>query len=306
MKLAPESGYVLALLGETKIKDRQYTAALFAFNEALKRQPLLRGMHSALAEVYSAMDKPDLAKRAEDEERKRPAPNCSVEKLYCGFNAGRFDEVIKLASQRKTPENLYWLVRAYNELSIQALSELQHFPDSPEMHEIKAGILAEQRKFRDAADEWREVARLNPAHPTAHYEYASALYLSGDFKTVLPDLRKLLAAEPGSPELNFFVGDSLLQTEQVEEALPYLETAVKKRPSLLPAHASLGFAYARLGEPAKAIPQLKLALSLDHDGSLHYQLAKAYQATGQAALARAMMAKYQALHAKATTKAPAQ
>lgn len=305
IKLAPESGYVLALLGETKIKDRQLSAALFAFNEASKRQPSLRGMHSAIAEVYSAMDKPELAKRAEDEERKRPAPNCTIERLYCSFNEGRFEDVIKLASQRKTSENLYWQVRAYNELSIKALSELQRFPDSAEVHEIKAGISAEQRKFKDAADEWREVARLDPDHPTARYELASALYLSGDFKAVLPELQKLLSAEPASPELNFFVGDSLLQTEQVEQALPYLDTAVRKRPSLLPAHASIGFAYARLGEPAKAIPQLKMALSLDHDGSLHYQLSKAYQATGQPALARTMMAKYQALHAKATAKAPA-
>ena len=306
LKLAPESGYVLALLGETKTKDRQFTAALYAYNQAIKRQPSLRSMHSAIAEVYTAINQPEQAKRAEEEERKRPPPNCSIEKLYCSFRDGRFEDVIKLTALQKTPESLYWQVRAYNELSIKALSELQRFPDSAEMHEIKAGIMTEQHKFKDAAGEWREVARLEPAHPAARQELASALYMSGDFKAVLPELTGLLGADPGSPELNFFVGDCLLQTEQVEQSLPYLETAIKKQPRLLPAHASLGFAYARLGSPAKAIPQLKMALPLDQDGSLHYQLSKAYQATGQQALARAMMAKYQTLHDKSTAKTPVQ
>jgi predicted Zn-dependent protease len=306
LKLAPESGYVLALLGETKTKDLQFTAALYAYHEAIKRQPSLRGIHSAMSGVYSAINRPEQSKRAEEEEQKRPAPDCAIEKQYCAFQQGRFEDLIKLATPRKTPENLYWQVRAYNELSIKALSQLQNFPDSAEMHEIKAGILTEQRKFKDAADEWREVAKLEPAHPAARQELASALYMSGDFKAVLPELTGLLEADPGSPELNFFVGDCLLQTEQVEQSLPYLETAIKKQPRLLPAHASLGFAYARLGSPAKAIPQLKMALPLDQDGSLHYQLSKAYQATGQSALARVMMAKYQTLHDKSTAKTPVQ
>jgi hypothetical protein len=43
------------------------------------------------------------------------------------------------------------------------------------------------------------------------------------------------------------------------------------------------------GVPANAIPHLEAALDTDDDGSLHYQLARAYQATGQAELAKTMM-----------------
>ena len=39
LKIAPESAYVLALLGEVKTQDRQYTAALYAYTEAAKRMP---------------------------------------------------------------------------------------------------------------------------------------------------------------------------------------------------------------------------------------------------------------------------
>ena len=115
---------------------------------------------------------------------------------------------------------------------------------------------------------------------------------------MLPELRQFLNAEPDSANLNFFVGDSLLETEQIEPAVPYLEKALRLDPKLLPAHAALGLCYGRLGQAQKAIPHLKTALNLDKDGSLHYQLARAYQATGQPALAKTMMEEYQRLKAR--------
>jgi hypothetical protein len=48
-----------------------------------------------------------------------------------------------------------------------------------------------------------------------------------------------------------------------------------------------------VGKSAEAIPHLTKALELDQDGSLHFQLANAYRAAGDAEKARIMMAKYQ-------------
>ena len=49
----------------------------------------------------------------------------------------------------------------------------------------------------------------------------------------------------------------------------------------------------RLGKSAEAVPHLERALELDDDGSLHFQLANAYRASGNAEKARAAMAQYQ-------------
>ena len=49
LKIAPESAYVLALLGEVKTQDRQYTAALYAYTEAAKRMPAMRGVRAKSA-----------------------------------------------------------------------------------------------------------------------------------------------------------------------------------------------------------------------------------------------------------------
>src|SRR5262249_26321633 len=57
----------------------------------------------------------------------------------------------------------------------------------------------------------------------------------------------------------------------------------------------LGRAYLESGAAAKAIPALQAALETDTDGSLHFQLARAYRATGQPDLASAAVARFQEL-----------
>ena len=84
-----------------------------------------------------------------------------------------------------------------------------------------------------------------------------------DVDTLVAELQDFLKAEPDSANLNFFVGDALLQTEQVEPAVPYLEKAVKLDPKLLPAHASLGLCYGRLGESLTQVTELKEPAAVD-------------------------------------------
>src|SRR5262249_4905846 len=82
------------------------------------------------------------------------------------------------------------------------------------------------------------------------------------------------------------------------KSIPYLEKSVRRDPALLPAHASLGLAYSRTGKSAEAAKHLEAALPLDDDGSLHYQLARAWQAAGLTEKARTMMEQYQEIQRK--------
>ena len=61
------------------------------------------------------------------------------------------------------------------------------------------------------------------------------------------------------------------------------------------AHKSLARADLATGKATEAIPHLKLALPTDEDGSLHFQLAQAYRASGQSELAKKTLADYQAI-----------
>lgn len=57
----------------------------------------------------------------------------------------------------------------------------------------------------------------------------------------------------------------------------------------------LGRALMQMGRSTEAIPHLVAALPADSDGSLHFQLSRAYQETGQAEKAAAAMKTYQAM-----------
>src|SRR5205807_8636509 len=130
------------------------------YEEAIKRMPRLRGVRSGIADVFVALGKPNEAGASETAEQNLGLPNCAVEKLFCDFKALRFEEVVKATKLKRTPEALFWLARAYNELAIQAFSELGRLPDSPQLHLVRAQLMRDQGQFRESADEWRTVLKL--------------------------------------------------------------------------------------------------------------------------------------------------
>ena len=164
-----------------------------------------------------------------------------------------------------------------------------------QQHARKAQLLRKQGKYRASVGEWREALKVAPGDRGLKRELAISLFLTQDYKGILPELQRMLKADPGSANLNFFVGDSLLEAARPDEAVPYLERALKLDRNMLPAHVALGLCYVHLQKPRQAIPHLKAGLPLDRNGSLYYELARAYRAIGQAALANQAMEKYQAL-----------
>jgi predicted Zn-dependent protease len=99
--------------------------------------------------------------------------------------------------------------------------------------------------------------------------------------------------EPDATDLNYLLGDAILNSQKPLEAIPYLERVIEADPHMLTAQRSLGLAYLQTGQPSKAIVHLKEALPIDQDGSMHYQLARAYQVHGDRELSSAMLKQYQ-------------
>ena len=224
-----------------------------------------------------------------------PPPDCVRHKAECAFRAGRFADAVAAVEGRRDAESLYWRARAHNELAVEAFSKLELLPPSPESHAFRAELYRNQGRHVESVAELREAAKLAPGDPRIQRELATSLYLSRDYDAAAPLLQGLLKQAPRSAELSFMYGDTLLQAQKVESAIPPLEAAVRLDASLISARASLGRAYLLQGRHADAIPHLKAALGSDEDGSLHYQLARAYQATGQPELAKQMLAKYEAM-----------
>ncbi len=82
-------------------------------------------------------------------------------------------------------------------------------------------------------------------------------------------------------------GDSLLRLEEPEKAVPYLREALAADPKLLPRMPRWDSRSRASARTLRRFRILEKALDLDDDGSLHYQLARAYQADSGIRLRRA-------------------
>lgn len=296
-KLAPQSGYVASLVAESRVQRRQYRSAFFFYKEAEKSAPNLPGLHVGLARVYRETGHPDWAAA---EEKLEADPDCKAQTQACRFFHRDYLGAIKTIG--KTDASLFWAARAYNELAIESFGKLGKMPDSPEQHALQAQIFHDHGQDLEAAKEWRAAIAIAPDQndPRLKAELANALFLGRDYKAAMPLVEQFLQGDPAAPDWNFMMGESLWRTQEAEKALPYLERALKSNPKMLPAHAALGLALVSLGRNSQAVPHLESAVSLDDDGSLHYSLARAYQATGDSTRARASMEEYTAIKKRNT------
>lgn len=293
-KQAQDSPWWLLLAAEARLKAGRNTAAFALYRAVLDKDPGFRGAHAGLAEVYRKTNHPEWASTEDALEKKLPPLSCATPAMACHFSQGRFEQALAMALRLKTPEALFWQSRAANQLALEAFSHLAQLPPSAESHQVMAELYRNQGRHTDAINEWKAALSLAPDDLHLKEELVTSIYMNRDYAQSAEMARALLAEDPQSPELHFILGDSLAGLQQIEQAAVPLEAAIKLRPGYLSAHAVLGRILVQLGRPAAAIPHLKAALPADTDGSLHFQLGRAYQSAGQPAQAAEIMKAYQA------------
>ncbi len=303
-RCAPDSDYILRLVAEAMAVEGKDANAFRLYREALEKRPGLAEVHEALAQIYERRGHPEWAAVEREKSRGIPAPDCRSPSLECDFRGGRYPSVLAAAQPLGTAEGLYWLSRAANELAREAFGRLGQLAPSPEAALLRAEILRTQRRrLGEAIEELKKASEAWPEDLRIRRELARALFLANDAEAARPLLEDLLKREPDSAELALLLGETWLRTLQPGKAVPLLERAVSRDPKLLPAQAALGRAYLEVGEMAKAIAPLQAALETDTDGSLHYQLARAYRATGRADLANQALAQFQEMRKLAEDQA---
>ena len=297
-KSFPESGPFFAVLADSRSKISQSKSAFFFYRKALAQSPNLRGLRTSLAAIYRKDDHPEWALHEEAAEARLPKLNCAVKTPECEFATGRYQSAIRLSRTRNTAENLYWRVQSYNALAADAFAKLNALPESAESARLVAETQRELGRHAEAATAWQNALRLAPNHPEFERELAAAWMNAKQYADAQKLTDTLLAREPNAPDLNHLQGDLFLAQQLAEQAIPFLKKAIQQDPRLLPAQASLARALLQSGRAAEALPHVTAALPLDTDGSLHFQLARAYQSSGQAEAAKTAMAKYQEIQAR--------
>ena len=295
---ASGSAYWLDLVAESRLDTQQFFGAFYLYRQAQEKMPSLRGVHAAVAEIYRKTGHADWAAVEDEKERQLPPPDCAHSKLECDFQSAKYHELLAAALAQTTPESYYWRTRVYNALARDAYTHLGQLPSSAPVQEVMAKMEFKRRQYLEAAKHWEEALKFSPADAYIKEQLAISLFQAADLDRARGMFVDLLKSKPDSPELNYYLGDVLLKSQKPAEALPFLHKAVHQDPALLPARASLARTYLALGQADKAIPHLKAALSVDEDGSLHYELGRAYQVHGQLALARQVLKQYQEIHSK--------
>lgn len=284
-RLAPKSSfrYALAALAAAGQGNREQARSLY-------RKSLAATPPAPWLELESAALSDDTA-TGQEESRSAGHP------LALAFFRRQPERVLELSSHVRDPEALYWRSRAWAELARIAVERLACLPPSAEQHELLAVALQRAGRRAEAVAEWREACRLSASDQRLRGELARSLRLNRQYDEASTLLEELGRLDPTHAEWQFELGDCLVSQGHPEEALAHLARAVELRPGLLAAQALLGQVLLQSGDAQAAVAHLERSLSLDRDGSIHFQLANAYRSLGKLELSRQALARQKELQA---------
>ena len=280
LRLRPGLPSANLFLGASYLQLGEYASAIPPLQKALEAQPADRNVRLNLAEAYSEARQ---YRQAAQQFQKLSEILPDSPKVWYGL--GHCYE--KFSEQ--TPEES----AHYRQLAQQAYNRLDHLPPSPESRIHAAELLDRSSEWMEAAKQWREVLELAPHDNRARGGLAWALFRARDYKAALDVIDNMRKDGFDSAVVDFLTGGCWLNLEQPEKSIPYLEKAIAADPHFLPAKAAIGQVLLQTGKAREAIPFLRAALSVDEDGTTHFQLYRAYSRTGQMEAAKRALANYE-------------
>jgi tetratricopeptide (TPR) repeat protein len=228
---------------------------------------------------------------------------------YCSFYAADFQTTTLAARELKKntgtlTQGLYWESKADQNLALQALSRAGEIDsNSPRMHVLLGDVFRQEHHWDEAESEYRKAVVLDSKSHSARLGLAITLFTELKNDEALSLDESLLSENAADPEANLLAGEILVQRNQFRNAEPYLSKCSGLKTELLPrCHTLLGKVYAETERGPAAIAEFKLALSADSDGSIHYQLARLYQKSGNRAAAEAAFRESKRLVDKANNR----
>ncbi len=205
----------------------------------------------------------------------------------CAYSTGDYQNAFaaatKLAANPATePEGLYWETKSAEQLATEALARASELDsNSPKLHVLLGDTYRQRKSFPEAEQEYRKALTLNPDDTGGLFGLSLALLADGQTNGALRQVQAALEKNPDDPELNAVMGEILCARSDFAGAEGYLKKSLNTKPEYVPhVHALLGKVYAQTNRTQQAISELKLALPVDKDGHLHYQIARLYLKVG--------------------------
>jgi tetratricopeptide (TPR) repeat protein len=200
------------------------------------------------------------------------------------------------------PDVLYLSTRIFSDLSTLASQHLLRVaPGSYQAHQIDAEVLEVEGRNADALAEYREILKIAPQAPGAHY-HLGRLLLEGEHDAAAEEqagkeFEAELALNPGDAASEYELGEMARAARKWDEAIEHFRRAAQLDPQFPDALIGLGKSLVSAGRAAEAVAPLERAVKLEpSNGVAHYQLSFAYLRVGRDADAKRELALYQEAH----------
>ena len=306
LTLEPHSAEAHFDLGLVRQRQQQPAAAISEFRLALQYDPTLLQAHCAIG---SSLSEPA---EAEAEFRKALAADphlvCAMDGMaQVLVRQRRYDAAINLwrqalSIQPDAPDMRLALATAMYKAAkvrqingnppligadvadaIQLLTDLiKSDPEMAAAHFALGNIYANERRDREAADEYHEVIRQNPGDTVALAAEVKALIDTSAYDEALAPALDYVRQKPKDPSGHVMLGTVYQQLGDYAKAEPELELGAAQAPGDFEARYQLGLLLARMGKPQLALPHLQKAVALKPgDRAATYQLVAVLRSLGK-------------------------
>jgi tetratricopeptide (TPR) repeat protein len=154
-------------------------------------------------------------------------------------------------------------------------------------------------KTDEAIKEFQAAAQLSPKQPDIHFGLGYLYWELQKFDDAAREFEAELSLNSTHAQALAYLGDVELERGNVDRAESLLNKALQASRKLRIVYLDLSKIYMQQNKRAEEIDALKHAIAIDPtQPDAHYRLARAYQATGKEAEARAEFAKSKELRPK--------
>jgi tetratricopeptide (TPR) repeat protein len=172
-------------------------------------------------------------------------------------------DIEKQGPAKLKPSSLWTLSDAYYRLerfndALRILDLLaERNPDDPRVDLNRGQVYALRNQLDQAQASLRKSISKHPNNPLAHFELGKLFHLRGDLPAAKTALLEAVRLEPSDPQYLQKLGAVSLALQEIDDAIAYLERAVALDPGSVQVYYSLGQAWRRKGDRAKAAASMK-------------------------------------------------
>lgn len=154
--------------------------------------------------------------------------------------------------------------------------------ESAEADMLAGEALDEMKDPVGATVQFRAAVKQDSRLPDAHFGLGYLLWGQLQFEEAVQEFHAELANNPDHAQALAYLADSEMRLSHPEAASPLLEKAVRIDPRIELAHLDLGILYSDAGRKNDALGEFTIAEKLSpNDQSVHWRLARFYQAIGK-------------------------